>query len=32
MRDIIQKIRKFFDVKLAPDEVIHVTLVQIRAM
>ena len=25
-------IRKFFDVKMAPDEIIHVTLVQIRAM
>lgn len=29
---IINAIRQFFNVKLAPDEVIHVTLVQIRGM
>ena len=29
---IINRIRKFFSVKLTPDEVIHLTLVQIRAM
>ena len=29
---IIRKIAKFFDVRLEPDEVIHVTLVQIRGM
>jgi len=29
---IINMIKKFFDVRLEPDEVIHVTLVQIRAL
>lgn len=29
---LIRKIRKFFDVQLAPEEIVHVTLVQIRAM
>ena len=29
---IINKIRSFFSVSLAPEEVIHVTLVQIRAL
>ena len=29
---IINMIRKFFDIQLAPDEVIHLTIVQIRAM
>lgn len=28
----IRKIRQFFEVKLTPDEVVHVTLVQIRAL
>lgn len=29
---LIRKIRKFFDIQLAPEEIVHVTLVQIRAM
>lgn len=29
---LIRKIRKFFDIRLAPDEVIYLTHVQIRAM
>lgn len=29
---IINRIKQFFSVKLTPDEVIHVTLVQIRAL
>lgn len=29
---LIDMIRKFFSVQLTPDEVIHVTLVQIRAL
>ena len=29
---IINMIKKFFDVQLAPDEVVYVTLVQIRAL
>lgn len=32
MANVLKIIRKLFDVKLAPDEVIHVTLVQIRAL
>jgi len=29
---LIERIRRFFDVRLAPDEVIYLTHVQIRAM
>ena len=29
---IIKRIKRLFDIKLTPDEVIHLTLVQIRAM
>lgn len=29
---LVSLIKKFFDVKLSPDEVIHVTLIQIRAL
>jgi len=29
---IISIIKKFFEVNLTPDEVVHVTLVQIRGM
>lgn len=32
MATVLKIIKKLFDVKLSPDEVIHVTLVQIRAM
>lgn len=28
----LERIRKFFDIRLAPDEIIHLTIVQIRAM
>ena len=28
----IERIRKFFDIRLAPDEIIHLTIVQIRAL
>ena len=27
-----ERIRKFFDIRLAPDEIIHLTIVQIRAL
>lgn len=29
---IINRIKQFFSVSLTPDEVVHITLVQIRAM
>ena len=29
---IIKRIKRFFSVSLTPDEIVHVTLVQIRAM
>ena len=29
---IIRKIMKLFDFQLAPEEIVHITLVQIRAM
>lgn len=32
MKKILGILRRFFDVQLTPDEVVHVTLVQIRAM
>ena len=32
MKKFFSKIRKFFEIKLEPEEVVHITLVQIRAM
>ena len=32
MRKLIKRVWRFFDIKLTPEEVVHLTIVQIRAM